>query len=98
MNLKKNILLLASLAIAQLSLAGEPGKLHISGNMVGPCDSVKVMVVDLAARNYSYQNTFAVNNGKFEFAIPMENVSPVYIMNVGKQNQRVVLYGVPRQR
>ena len=95
MNLKKNSLLLASMAIAQLGLAGEPGKLHISGNMVGPCDSVKVMVVDLAARNYSYQNTFAVNNGKFDFAIPMENVSPVYIMNVGKQNQRVVLYGVP---
>ena len=34
--MKKNILLLASMAIAQLGLAGEPGKLHISGNMLVP--------------------------------------------------------------
>lgn len=95
--LLKSFLALAVSTIVQSGCAGEPSKLHITGNVTGCGDSVKVVVLDAQTYSLSAEQTVAVANNKFECTVEVKEVSPAMILNLkdGKPMGRMSICAVP---
>lgn len=79
--MKKLLLGFVLLASVQAAFAA-PGKLHVTGKLVGLGDSAVVKVIDLGTGNMMFDDTLAVNNASFDFTLPIDKVGLLHVFDL----------------